>query len=119
MLNRDGMIIDHAVDAFVPIHQLRPMADGADVVTDMDFTRGLNPAEDTIHQSSIRSIRFIRLIRYNKKGHGGILPMASLPSMNRRYGRRGLRQYPFTLPLCHIQTKSFTPVSAFLLDFKN
>jgi L-fucose mutarotase/ribose pyranase (RbsD/FucU family) len=49
IIDCDGMIVYDAIDAIIPIDQLDPISDSPDIITNMNFTRGLNPTEDTIH----------------------------------------------------------------------
>jgi hypothetical protein len=45
----DGMIVDDAEDAIVFFHKIDPVANGADVITEMDFTCRLYTAKNPFH----------------------------------------------------------------------
>jgi hypothetical protein len=49
IIDGNGMIVYDAIDAIISIDQLNPISDSPDIIANMNFTRGLDPTKDTVH----------------------------------------------------------------------
>ena len=50
IIDCDGMIVYDAIDAIISTDQLHPISDRPDIITNMNFTCGLNSTKNTVHE---------------------------------------------------------------------
>ena len=50
---RDGVHVDHAIDALILALQVRPVADRAEIIAEMEVAGGLDARKDAVHGPSL------------------------------------------------------------------